>query len=212
MSGDSLAKYKAERATAKAPPQAVDVTAARMDPTFTSATRRYANVNSYMADRDRTVSIYRQAHPNVYLISGNMHPNYGAYDNSFLVGMMLGSLGSETANANWMYMHQNDPWYGQWHADMLAQSQNNTELQTKMEAMEAQMATMKTNNVVINPAEAALPEGVSPALAIAPEAMIANASVMQEDSGHGFFFYFFIMFTLVVVGSLVYLFIVGRRE
>jgi hypothetical protein len=216
MSGDALAKYQAERAQAKTPPQPVDINAARRDPIFAQSTSRYSNINSYMYDRNRSISIYQQSHPNVYIISRNMYPNYGMYDSSFLNGMVMGAIGTEAANLLWMYAHQNDSWYNQWHSDLVAQSQNNTDLKAKLDQLEAQLATMKSNNVPISPSSVSLPEGVSPALAIAPETMIANASLQQEEQnsegGHFLLYTIIFVLTMLTLGGVTYLYMVGRKK
>lgn len=212
MSGSAFSAYQADRRAAKLPPQGVNVTAARTDPTFSAATHRYSSVNSYMAARSTSMSAYRQAHPNVYIIANNMHPNYGAYDSSFLTGMIFGVIGSEAANANWLYMHQNDPWYAQYHADLVQQAQNNAELQAKLNAMDAQMAALRDQHVVINQATSQLPAGIDPSLAIAPEAMIANATVAQSSSSNYTLLYMFIIMLLIVMVVIYYLYVKGSQQ
>lgn len=210
MSNDTLKQYQAERAAAKNPPQPVDVGSVRHDPGFTSATSRYTTVDSYMTARNTNIIIYRNAHPDVYLYTSNMYPNYGAYDNGFLVGMMFGYVGSSAANAQWMYAHQNDPWYGQWHADMMRQAQDNADLRAKLEAQDAELARLKASGA--QPTAQALPAGVDPSVAIAPEAMIANASVSQESGEESHFFRnVFIILLVIVIGAGGFFYFMGRK-
>ena len=176
MSNDSLAKYQAERASAKAPPQQVDGASLRSDPSFAATRRQYSSVDDYMSQRTTHITVYRNSHPDVFIYTRYMYPNYGMYDSSFLMGLMLGYLGSSsTNNAAWLYSHQNDPWYPQWRADMQAQAESNAELKSKMAAMDAEIANLKAQNAKI--ATVALPEGVAGDVAIAPEAVIAAESL-----------------------------------
>ncbi len=210
MSNDALAAYKAERAAAKTPPQPVDIGAVKHDPAFNAATKQYGSVDSYMNARKGTVNVYRNNHPDVYIYSSHMAPNYGAYDDSFLLGMTLGYLGSSASNNAWMYSHMNDPWYAQWHADMLAQAQTNDDLRAKIEAQDAELARLKASGV--QPTPVALPAGIDPSLAIAPEAMIANASVDQEDSSSHIFRNIIIVFVLLIIGFIGFLYMKGRKS
>ena len=217
MSGDALKKYQAERLAAKTPPQPVDIGSVRRDPGFASAASRYGSVDSYMTARGNSMVIYRNAHPDVYVYTRNIYPNYGAYDSSFLVGMMLGYVGSEAANAQWMYAHQYDPWYAQWHADMMRQAQDNADLHAKLLAQDAELARLKASGA--QPTSQALPAGVDPSLAIAPEAMIANASSVADDArftqeqpeSHTMRNTVLILLVLLV-GGVGYLYVAGRRS
>ena len=211
MSNDALKKYQAERAAIKTPPQPVDVGALKRDPGFASATSRYGSVNGYMEARQTNITIYRNAHPNVYIYSSHMSPNYGAYDSSFLVGLMLGATGNMAANTEWMSAHQYDPWYASWHADMMRQAQDNADLRARLDAQDAALAQLKAAGAVAS--TTALPPGVDPSVAIAPEAMIANASVVQEEpaeshTGRNIG----IVMILLVGGVLAYLYYAGSKK
>ena len=211
MSNDSLKQYQAERAAARNPPQPVDVGSVRRDPSFTSATSRYTSVDSYMTARNTNIVVYRNAHPDVYIYTGNMYPNYGAYDSGFLVGMTLGYVGSAAANNAWLYAHMNDPWYNQYHADMVHQAQDNAELRAKLEAQDAELARIRASGVEPNPRQG-LPAGVDPSVAIAPEAMIANASISQESNEESHFARnAFIILLVLVIGAGGYFYFVGRN-
>ena len=213
MSNDALNQYKAERSTTNLnPPRPVDVEAIRRDPGFAAATNRYGSVNSYMAARQTNINIYRSAHPDVYIYSSHISPNYGPYDSGFLVGLVLG-IGDANANAAWLYAHQSDPWYAEWHADLLRQAQNDAALQARLDAQAVTLATLKASGAVPN--SSALPPGVDASVAIAPEAMIAQASVDQESSDASESHWgrnIGIILVLLVGGVLVYFYFVGSKK
>jgi hypothetical protein len=163
-----------------------------------------------MEHRSRDIVIYRNRHPDVYVYNYGMSPNYGHYDSAFLMGLMLGHLGSNrNTNASWMYAHQSDPWYPQWRADMERKAQENAELKAKLASMDADMAQLKAQNA--KPAVTALPEGVSGSIAIAPEAMIAAEDKDTDESSH----FWAILFGILgagLIGAIGYFYVVGSRR
>lgn len=205
MSSNALKQYQNERAEAKTPPRPVDTAAARNDPAFRGATQQYRNMDSYYADRTRYVTVYRERYPDIYRYNASMSPNYGHYDSGFLMGMMLGHLGSSSNNAAWLYAHQNDPWYHNWRGDMERQARDNAELKAKLDSMDREMAQLKSQNV--KPTTQALPEGISPSVAIAPEAMAND----DEDESH-WLRNIMIALGLLLIGALGYFYVVGSRK
>lgn len=207
MSSSSLKSYQADRANAKMPQAPIDSTAVKSDPAYIAARRTYGNVDDYMAQRTNYYNVYRTQHPNIVVYSHNMYPYYGTYDNSFLLGMVFGYLGSNTAsNAAWFYSHENDPWYSQWRADLNRQAQDNAELKSKLDNVDAEVAQLKTQGTA--PVVKPIPDGIDSSIAIAPEAMLAADSTNTSETS-------WIPMILIgiggVTGILVYLFIVGRR-
>jgi len=211
ISSSSLQAYQAERASAKMPPTPLKASEIKSDPGLAAARRQYSNTDQYMAQRATNITIYRNSHPDVFIYTHNMYPYYGTYDSSFLVGMMFGYVGSSVANANWLYMHQNDPWYYQWHADMQRQAQNDAAMQAKLAQMDMQLADLKAQNA--HPTVSALPEGVNPSIAIAPEAMLA----VTDDQPHGSSVISFLIWgtSIIIVFLFImfgYFYVVGSRK
>lgn len=169
MSADSLKAYQAERSTATRPPMPVT----KQEATNNPARSVYKNTDSYMQNRTTVVKNYYNNHPGISGMNYGMRPNYGIFDSNFLTGMIMGYVGSNLINNSmWMYSHRNEPWYQSYRSDLNAQAANNAELQAKVAAMDAEIAKLQAANAVPQ-SKNTLPENVDPALAIAPEAMIA---------------------------------------
>jgi hypothetical protein len=209
MSNDSLSKYQAERAQAKNPPQPVNVNAAKNDSTFKSESSQYRSVDDYMSRRTTNITVYRNTYPTAYSYSAGMYPNYGHYDSGFLMGIMIGAMGNSMANSNWLYAHQRDPWYGQWHDDLVRQSQTNAELKTKLEKMDGELAQLKASGVQPS-ANTSLPTGIDSSIALAPEAMIAMAA--DKDTGMPWWLIVLFIGGGLVAGGIVYCYFVGKNK
>jgi hypothetical protein len=202
MSTNSLEQYRKERAEATAPPKPVNAEQVRRDPVFTEARRNYGNVDDYMAQRNRHVQDYRSRYPEAYRYNQGMSPNYGMFDSNFLMGLMLGHLGSSSnSNAVWMDSQRDQEWYRQWRADMDKKAAENAELKSRLARMDSEMAEIRSRNDA--PKATALPAGVPGSLAIAPEAVIA-----AEDPGKkgiGWLWIALGMILAVGAGVLIYL-------
>lgn len=179
MSRDSLSQYQRERAEATAPPKPVNADQIRRDPVFTESRRQYSSVDDYMSQRRRHVEDYRQRYPEAYRYNQGMSPNYGMFDSNFLMGLMLGHLGSSSnSNAAWMNSQRDQEWYRQWRADLDKKAQENSELKARLERMDSEMAELRSQKDKLS--TTALPQGVPGSLAIAPDAVIA-----AEDKYNG---------------------------
>lgn len=174
MSASSLQAYQAERTQARTPPMPVNTNQVRNDPVYSSARNSFGgNADTYYRQRTEVYTVYRQRYPDVVVINQNLRPNYGIYDSGFLTGMVMGYVGSSMIhNATWMAAQQNQPWYPQYRADLERQAQSNAELRAKLAAMDEEIVKLKAQNIPTTASK--LPEGVNPALAIAPEAVIAD--------------------------------------
>lgn len=213
MSSNSLEQYRKERAEATAPPRPVEAERVRRDPTYAQTRERYGTVDEYMRQRQRHAEDLRSRSPEVYHYSRDMSPNYGMYDSNFLMGLMLGSLGSNSSNAAWLESQRNQEWYRQWRADMDRRAANDAELRSKIASMEQEMARQRSYGNT--PQVGSLPAGVPNSLAIAPEAMIAaedaaNSSVSWSWTG----WLLMALATLLIatVGLLIYLHQQGARS
>lgn len=176
VSATTLNAYQAERSSARTPPAPIPTAQVKNDPVFASARSSYGgNPDVYYNRRTVVYSSYRSNHPDVFIISGGMHPYYGIYDTGFLTGMWMGYVGSSMIhNAMWMYGQQSQPWYPAYRADLEQQAQTNADLRVKMQQMDAEIATLKSQG--IQPQQMNnLPQGVDPSMAIAPEAVMADA-------------------------------------
>ena len=191
MSAQSLRQLDADKARANAPAQPVNVAAARQDPVFAQARSSYGGDTSrYYSDRTAAMGGWRTSHV-IYV--HDMRPNYGIYDVLFLATLM------EASNANWAYSHHNDPWYSDWHADQMRQAANNEQLRAQMAQMDAKIAELERDKAPVM-APGALPPGVSPAIAIAPETMSAD-----EFAGAGkasFWTFGHVMLMILAVGGI----------
>lgn len=170
MSQDSLKAYKAERANATKPPQPVHSADVKNNP----ARSTYQNADQYMNKRTTIVNNYNSTYPGWGSMGYGMSPNYGMWSNSFLTGMIMGYVGTSLlSNSMWMYSHMHEPWYPSYRADIEAQAANNADLRAKLAAMDAEVAKLKAQNAQPQQ-QNTLPPGVDPALAVAPEIMMAN--------------------------------------
>ena len=209
-STDTLRAYRAERESATRPPQPVARTEVRQNPVFTDARRSYGgNTDAYMRQRTIDYGSYRDRHPEVFRATQNMQPNYGIFDSNFLTGMMMGVIGTSLYDrATWMNSQQTQPWYPQYRSDLERQARDNADLRYRLDEMDREMARVRAanNHVTVS----ALPAGVSPSIAIAPEAVIADA----DDSGMHWAIWLIIgitMLALCYVGYIVYS-VYGRRR
>ena len=180
-------------------------TQVRSSPVYSSASRAWGgNADTYYSRRTVVYSSYRSSHPDVFIITHNMRPNYGIYDSGFLTGMMFGYIGSSMIhNASWMYAQQSQPWYPAYRADLERQAVDNAELRAKMYAMDAEIAKLKAQGVQPQTTNS-LPQGVDPAMAIAPEAVMADAP--EKPS------YTWLWIILAAIGGGVVVFFVVRRR
>ena len=205
VSSSTLSAYQAERSQARQPPMPVASTQVRSSPVYSSASRAWGgNADTYYSRRTVVYSSYRSSHPDVFIITHNMRPNYGIYDSGFLTGMMFGYIGSSMIhNASWMYAQQSQPWYPAYRADLERQAVDNAELRAKMYAMDAEIAKLKAQGVQPQTTNS-LPQGVDPAMAIAPEAVMADAP--EKPS------YTWLWIILAAIGGGVVVFFVVRRR
>jgi hypothetical protein len=200
MSTNSLEQYRKERAEAKAPPKPVNAEQVRRDPVFTETRRNYGSVDDYMSQRSRHVQDYRQRYPEAYRYNQGMSPNYGMFDSNFLMGLMLGHLGSSSnSNAAWLNSQRDQEWYRQWRADLDRKAVENSDLKERLGRMDAEMAELRLQNA--NTTAPSLPAGVPGSLAIAPEAVIAAE---DRDSKGISWFWYIAGFTLLIAGGVLF--------
>jgi len=183
-------------------PPVINQAQVRQDPVYRSATSAWGgDTRRYTAQRTVVVTSYRSSHPDIYIMTGNMYPHYGMYDSSFLTGMVMGYVGMSIAqNSMWMYAQQSQPWYPSYRADLEVQAQNNVDLRNKLAAMDAEIAQLKANGQA--PVANGLPQGVDPALAMAPEAVL-------DQPSSGIPWYWFLLGVLLA-GGIIY--VVMRRK
>ena len=165
MSGNALAQYEADRQRSKLPPQPV-ATEARNAPAFSQATRDYHSMDDYYAARQRGRQGWEQP-PQV--VMQQMSPNYGMWDVLFLSTLM--SNINRPGYADWASAHRDDPDYRHWREDADRAANDNADMRHRLDEMDARMHTADPTS---SQASAALPPGVEPAAAIAPEAMAIN--------------------------------------
>jgi hypothetical protein len=205
VSSNSLSAYQAERANARTPPSPVSTQQVRSDPVYNSARNSFGgNTDRYFSQRTTVVNNYRSSHPDVYVINAGIRPNYGIYDSGFLTGMMMGYVGGSIIhNATWMYAQQHQPWYPSYRADLERQAVDNAELRGRITQMDAEINRLRTQGVQPT-ATTSLPQGVDPALAIAPEAVIADS---PEKNSHTW-----LWIMLGIIGGGVAVWFVMRRR
>ena len=186
MSATSLQAYQAERARAQQPPTPVTTQQVRQDPVYTSARSSFGgNADRYYSQRTVVINNYRTTHPEVFSYSQNLRPNYGIFDSSFLTGMMVGAIGTSLYDrATWMASQQHQPWYPQYRADLERQAGDNADLRARMAEMDREIDALRAQNRV-PPTPQALPQGVDPAMAIAPEAVNADTPPANNGNNRG---------------------------
>ena len=177
-SADSLAAYQKERSNTQFAPQTVTPSTYRSDPIYRNMRSVYPSPNAYMTQRTVVINRYHTTYPQSYAYSYGMYPNYGHWDSGFLMGILIGEMGHN--NAMWMYSHQSDPWYGQWRQDVERQANDNADLKAKLADMDKQVAELKAKSVIPDPG--ALPEGIDPTAAIAPEAILSDEDDEKKES------------------------------
>ena len=195
MSAASLKAYQAERNSISKPPQPVHSSDIKNNP----ARSTYQNTDQYMNKRTTIVNNYNNTYPGWEAMGYGMNSNYGMWSNSFLTGMVMGYVGTNLAsNSMWMYSHMREPWYPSYRADLEVQAANNAELKSKLAAMDAEIVNLNAKNA--QPLQTnSIPESIDPALAIAPEVMMAA----DEQSG-GMSWWFALLFFAVGLGAALF--------
>lgn len=127
----------------------------------------------------------------------HMAPNYGIWDTYFLYLILANS--NRPSYYDWAYSHQNDPGYQAWYNNMQVQAQTNASVQQQLTTLNQHVAMLQQQHA---PVTTALPNQISPAIAISPTTV---------HSGHSFWFYFvwFSVAVVVIVFGGIMLF--GRR-
>jgi hypothetical protein len=178
-------------------------------PASTLVSTQYGSHSNFVAARNQTVVVYHNLYPNSYIYSSHMTPYYGHYDSGFLMGLLIGEMGSNHgSNVNWVYSHQNDPWYSQWRADLEKQAQSNAELKQKLVDMDKELTDLKTKNATV--VASVLPEGVTAAAAINPDA------VDDEDENKSSWLWWSVfgilgIFGSITIGSVVFFYIITSK-
>lgn len=168
----TLDQYDEEHRAFTQPPKApVAPQQAAQDPLWTRNTQRWQNDDDYYTQRRRALAA--EPPPPIYV--QRAAPSYGMFAGGFLGGMLLDRI-LQPSYSNWAYSHQSDPAFQEWHRDMEQQAEDNAELKAKLATMDAKLAEMKAQNAKPNEDKATLPEGVDPAVAIAPDAALSALS------------------------------------
>ena len=208
MSSNSLNAYQAERSGSTRPPQPVAAAAVRGNPTYTNASRAWGgNVDTYYSRRTTVITTYHSSYPGVFVVSRGLYPNYGIYDSGFLTGMFMGYMGASMIhNASWLASQQSQPWYPNYRADLERQAQTNAELRDKIATMDAEIARQRASGNVAHPGT--LPQGVDPAFAMAPEAVIAAAP--DRSTGNPTWVWLLVVMGASIGGGLVVFLLIRR--
>jgi len=214
---DSLRAYQAERGRATSPPQPVAAQQVRQDPVFTSSRQAYGGDPArYVEQRREHYYNYRDRNPEVFQTTQNMRSNYGIFDTNFLTGMFLGALGTGLYDrATWMNGQTNQAWYPQYRADLEKQARENADLRRRVDEMDREMARIRSEGNQPAQAVSALPAGVPAALAIAPEAVEADAAAVDSarakpPASGGFGWVIWLVVALSAAGA-AWFFIIRKR-
>jgi hypothetical protein len=163
-------KYRQPPVSAPASQQA-----ARQSAAWHNYGTRWRSADDYYAARSAAYArlppqvqvIY--VHPPVWVSNGP--PAYGSWAAPFLGGMLVGA--SVGAYDNWAYSHWSDPGVIAWRQSMAQQAQDNAELRAQLDTLNQRVADLQAQHA---PVTDALPDGIDPALAVAPETvMLATA-------------------------------------
>lgn len=208
---ESLRAYQAERTRATNPPQPVQTQQVRRDPIFTASRQSYGGDPArYVEQRREHYYSYRDRHPEVFNATQNMRPNYGIFDTNFLTGLVMGALGTSLYDrATWMNSQTNQPWYPQYRADLERQARENADLRRRLDEMDREMTRIRNEERSSDRAVAGLPAGVPAAVAIAPEAVEADAAPVAAASG-GYGWIWAILGIFMLVGGVAF-FIIRKR-
>ena len=214
---ESLRAYQSERNRATNPPQPVATQQVRQDPVFASSRQAYGGDPArYVEQRRDQYYSYRDRNPDVFHATQNMRPNYGIFDTNFLTGLVMGVLGTSLYDrATWMNGQTNQSWYPQYRADLERQARENADLRRRLDEMDREMARIRSEGATSAPAVTALPAGVPAALAIAPEAVEADAAAVntaknQPPASTGFGWIIWLVLAAAVAGA-VWFFIIIKR-
>jgi hypothetical protein len=178
VSSATMQRVQADQTRAAQPAIPVSAASFRNEPIYASARSRWSSPGVYYEDRNSGWSSYTQ-HSTVVIVQP-VHPNYGVWDGMFLGAMLANAASAEYAM--WAYSHRDSSEYQQWHADQ--QARHDAAVDEQLAALDAQVAQLQQQGV--KPADPQfLPQGVSQAMAVAPEAVLADAGdAMSEPHGH----------------------------
>ena len=193
LSGGSLAQYEKDKNRSSIPATPVDGRAfAGSNPAYAQAGNDYHDMNTYY--RARQDALRSMPPPPSYV--QQMAPNYGMMD-GLMLGMLLSNM-SRPGYADWASANRDNPDFRRWRQDADRLSADNADMRRQLADMDARMATANPGSV----AKGALPPGMSPALAIAPEAMMQHPSVAGNLAKEGHGWLWTIMWTVIILGVL----------
>lgn len=191
QSATALASYQKDQSRFKAPPVGTPTTrqAATASPVWRQYGSQWHNSDDYYHARTTYINRLppqRAAYwnsPPIYVV--NARPAYGSFSGAFLgslIGTALVNGSSYTIDdsyGRWAYAHRQSVEYQQWHADMMAQAENDAEVRARMAALDAQVQQDVQANVTVD--ENALPNDVDPSLVVAPDTVLMATST--DDPG-----------------------------
>jgi hypothetical protein len=178
VSSATMQRVQADQTRAAQPAIPVNLGSVRNEPIYASARSHWSSPSVYYEDRNNGWSSYVQ-HSTVVIMQP-VHPNYGVWD-----GMFLGAMLANAASADyalWAYSHRDSSEYQQWRADQ--QDRHDAAVDQQLAALDAQVAQLQQQGV--KPADPQfLPQGVNQAMAVAPEAVLADVSEAVPEP-HGY--------------------------
>ncbi len=90
---------------------------------------------------------------------------------------------------------------------MMAQAQSDADVKARMDALDAKVTALQTQNVVVDPNQ--LPDNVDPSMVVAPE----TAMLATSDDSHSWGVWIGSGFGILLVGFLIYvMFFRSRRS
>jgi hypothetical protein len=181
-------QYKSLPAGAPSTPQA-----ARANPAFQQYGHNWGTADRYYEDRSRYLSrlpperaVYWN-NPPAWVT--NARPSYGSWAGPFMGSLVGGAVGTVAGNAishymiddgsaRWAAAHRQTPEFQQWHADMMAQSEHDPDLRMRMVALDSSVEQVVQSGVALD--ENALPNGIDPSMAVAPDTVLMATSSGEE--------------------------------
>lgn len=209
QSASALAAFHESQIKYKAPPVMGPQTrqAAQSSPVWQQYGSRWNNADSFYASRRSALSglppsraIYWTSPP-IWISNGPSA--YGTFSSAFLGSL----LGNATGNALWYYSHRDDEAVMQWHAAMMTQAVNNSELQQQIDNLNAQVAQLEQQHAAVDPN--VLPDGIQPSMVVSDDVVLQATSA---EGGLSFLDYLGITVGVLLLAGLLFMLLRPRRR
>lgn len=186
----ALDRYRSSTVTKWPAAAPIAPTVARTVPVYRSVAATYPTRATYY----RAYETGWRSYPTPLVI---YRPSYGIWDSHVFAAVLISN---SINNYAWLYAMEhsqdaaNRAAYEQWHADMADRAANDAAIRAQLAAVDAKLSTMQPPTTVPQ-----LPDGVNPAMAVAPSTVLADDSIPDDSPTKSNHTWIWILLGVVVV-------------